>query len=125
MSTKLKLFLTGCLLFIQSVSAFDNFSVHPTTETDLILQSKNLSFTAVLAFQDENFEKSSEYFYKSLELRKQFQFGTVAYLNILKLYLYSEENRGTFCSSYMTLGMRDKGLLDRESDINEMLKKCE
>jgi len=105
----------------------NEFSVAPREELDLILQSKHLSFTAILAFQDENFERSSEYFLKSLELRKQFQFGSVAYMNILKLYLHSENNKGgsSICSSYFTLSYKDKVLLEKESDIQEMLKNCE
>jgi hypothetical protein len=127
MSTKIKLFFTLCLLSIQSVFGMNEFSVAPREELDLILQSKHLSFTAILAFQDENFERSSEYFLKSLELRKQFQFGSVAYMNILKLYLHSENNKGgsSICSSYFTLSYKDKVLLEKESDIQEMLKNCE
>jgi hypothetical protein len=127
MSTKIKLFLTVCLISIQSVSGMTELSVAPREELDLILQSKNLSFTAILAFQDENFERSSEYFLKSLELRKQFQFGSVAYMNILKLYIHSENNRGgsSVCSSYYMLSYKDKMLLEKEADIQEILKSCE
>lgn len=125
-STIIKLFLTICLILTQSVYTIDTaLDVSDATQERLVLQSKNLSFTGILAFQDENFEKSSEYFMKSLDLRKQFQFGSTAYLNILKLYIHSENNRGVVCSGYLVLNYRDKQLLEKEMDMQEILKICE
>lgn len=122
----IKLFITICLIYTQSAFSLDtSLSLLDTHSTDIITQSKNLSFTGILAFQDENFEKSSEYFMKSLDLRKQFQFGSTAYLNILKLYIHSENNRGAVCSGYLILSSRDKQLLEKEVDIQEILKICE
>lgn len=122
----IKLLTTICLIYAHSAFSLDtSLSLLESHSTDIITQSKNLSFTGILAFQDENFEKSSEYFMKSLDLRKQFQFGSTAYLNILKLYIHSENNRGAVCSGYLILSSRDKQLLEKEVDIQEILKICE
>lgn len=113
---KIFLFLTLCLLFNQSVYS------------DTIDMAKNYSYEASVHYINRNFDKASEGYAKSLQIRKKLNLINNHYVTILKLFIYSEFHRGDGCN--ISLDSKDFWLLltddDREFayDYKKIINNC-
>ena len=94
--------LTMCLFFSQNVYS----------ETELL--AKNYSYEASVHYINRNFDKASEFYQKSLQIRKKLNLINDNYVIILKLFIYSEFHRGDGCD--IVLDSKDYLLLLNDND---------
>jgi hypothetical protein len=99
---KLFLILTMCLFFNQSVLA----------ETELM--AKNYSYEASVHYINRDFDKASEFYKKSLQIRRKLNLVNNYYVTILKLFIYSEFHKGDSCN--IVLDGKDYFLLLSDDD---------
>lgn len=107
----MKTFIFICLFFVQNVYC----------ETELM--AKNYSYEASVHYINRDFDKASEFYQKSLKIRKQLGLINSHYLTVLKLFIYSEFHRGDGCN--IVLDSKDYWLLltDDDKDFNYDYKK--
>lgn len=99
---KLFIILTMCLLFNQNVYS----------ETELV--AKNYSYEASVHYINRDFNKASEFYQKSLQIRKKLNLVNNHYVTILKLFIYSEFHKGDGCD--IILDSKDYLLLLSDDD---------
>ena len=99
---KMFLILTMCLFFNQGVYS----------ETELV--AKNYSYEASVHYINRDFDKASEGYAKSLQIRKKLNLINDHYVTILKLFIYSEFHRGDGCN--IVLDSKDYWLLLADND---------
>jgi len=99
---KLFIILTMCLFFNQNVRS----------ETELM--AKNYSYEASVHYINRDFDKASEFYKKSLQIRKKLNLVNNHYVTILKLFIYSEFHKGDGCD--IVLDGKDYWLLLTDDD---------
>jgi hypothetical protein len=105
-----------CLFFNQSVLA----------ETELM--AKNYSYEASVHYINKDFDKASEFYQKSLQIRKKLNLINNNYVIILKLFIYSEFHKGDNCN--ITIDSKDHFLLisdndkEFENDYKKIMNNC-
>ena len=108
---KLFIILTMCLLFNQSAYS----------ETELV--AKNYSYEASVHYINRDFIKASEFYLKSLQIRKKLNLINSHYITILKLFIYSEFHKGDGCNIVLDGGDYYLLLSDDDKDFSYDYKK--
>jgi tetratricopeptide (TPR) repeat protein len=78
--------------------------------------AKNYSYQASVYYINRDFDKASEFYQKSLEIRKKLGNIDKNYITVLKLFILSKYRTGDFCS--ISLSENDRMLLIGDNDLD-------